>query len=111
MFQKLFKDKQEVVAHGVGLMVLPWLILFHAMLKDKRKNCLLSKCPLYSNFPQLIYLCVAGSALKNPPAKQETQEMQVWSLGQEDPLEEDMGTHSSVLGESHGLRSLTVYSP
>ena len=37
MFQKLFKDKQEVVAHGVGLMVLPWLILFHAMLKDKRK--------------------------------------------------------------------------
>ena len=36
MFQKLFKDKQEVVAHGVGLMVPPWLILFHAMLKDKR---------------------------------------------------------------------------
>ena len=23
--------------------------------------------------------------------------MQVWSLGQEDPLEEDMATHSSIL--------------
>ena len=26
---------------------------------------------------------------------QETWEMQVWSLGQEDPLEEGMATHSS----------------
>ena len=28
---------------------------------------------------------------------QETQEMQVCSLGQEDPLEEEMTTHSSIL--------------
>ena len=28
---------------------------------------------------------------------QETQEMQIQSLGQEDPLEECMATHSSVL--------------
>ena len=28
---------------------------------------------------------------------QETQEMQVWSLNQEDPLEEEMATHSSIL--------------
>ena len=28
---------------------------------------------------------------------QETQEMQVLSLGQEDPLEEHMATHSSIL--------------
>ena len=28
---------------------------------------------------------------------QETQEMQVWSLGWEDPLEEEMATHSSIL--------------
>ena len=27
----------------------------------------------------------------------ETQEMQVWSLGQEDPLEEAKATHSSIL--------------
>ena len=33
--------------------------------------------------------------VKNLPAM---QEMQVLSLGQEDPLEEEMATHSSVLG-------------
>ena len=31
--------------------------------------------------------------VKNPPAEQETQ---VPSLGQEDPLEKEMATHSSV---------------
>ena len=38
-----------------------------------------------------------GSAVKNPPAMQETQETWVPSLGQEDPLEEEMATHSSIL--------------
>ena len=35
--------------------------------------------------------------VKNPLAIQETQETQVQSLGQEDPLEEDMATCSSIL--------------
>ena len=35
-----------------------------------------------------------GSAVKNPPAMQETQ---VCSLGQEDTLVEGMATHSSIL--------------
>ena len=34
---------------------------------------------------------------KNPPAVQELQETWVRSLGQEDPLEEGMATHSSAL--------------
>ena len=34
------------------------------------------------------------SVVKNPPAM---QEMQVRYLGQEDPLEEEMATHSSIL--------------
>ena len=34
--------------------------------------------------------------VKNPPVMQETQEMQVRSLGQEDPLEEKTATHSSI---------------
>ena len=34
--------------------------------------------------------------VKNLPAMQEIQEMQVQSLGQEDPLEEGMATHSSI---------------
>ena len=41
---------------------------------------------------------------------QETQETRVPSLGGEDPLEESMAAHSSVLGESHGQRSLVVCS-
>ena len=40
------------------------------------------------------------------------QDTWVQSLGQEDPLEEEMATHSSILpGESHGQRSLAGYSP
>ena len=38
-----------------------------------------------------------GSAVKNPPAMQEMQEMWVRSLGREDPLEEGMATHSNIL--------------
>ena len=37
-----------------------------------------------------------GSAVENLPTMQELQEVQVQSLGQEDPLEEGMATHSSV---------------
>ena len=36
----------------------------------------------------------AGSVLKNSPAKEETR---VQSLGQKDPLEKGMATHSSFL--------------
>ena len=35
--------------------------------------------------------------VKNPPALEEMQEIWVQSLGQEDPLEEGMATHSSIL--------------
>ena len=42
---------------------------------------------LYLGFP-------GGSAVKNPRAIQETQ---VRSLGREDPLEEGIATHSSIL--------------
>ena len=35
--------------------------------------------------------------VKNSPAMQETSEAQVPSLGWEDPLEEEMSTHSSIL--------------
>ena len=38
-----------------------------------------------------------GSAVENPHAMQEIQEMWVRSLGQENPLEEGMATYSSIL--------------
>ena len=49
---------------------------------------------------------------KESPAMQETQEMQVCSLGQEDTLEEGMATTPVLLpGKFHGQRSLEGYSP
>ena len=69
----------------------------------------------------------AVSAVKNLPAEQEPR---VWSLGGEDPLEEGMATHSSILAwgrkesdrterlslsflsrESPWQKSLAIYSP
>ena len=49
------------------------------------------------------------SMVKNPPAIQVTR---VQTLGQEDPLEKDMATHSSILPrKTHGQRSMVDYSP
>ena len=55
--------------------------------------------------------------VKKPPATQETQVMQVQSLGGEDPLEEGMATHSSILAwripwteEPGGLQSMESQS-
>ena len=49
----------------------------------------------------ILSICVSdfpsSSAVKNLPAMQELQEMQVQSLGQEDPLEKEMATHSNIL--------------
>ena len=43
---------------------------------------------------------------------QEMQEIWVPSLSQEDPLEKEMATHSSILAwEIHRQRSLVGYSP
>ena len=51
--------------------------------------------------------------VKNQPAMQESQKMWVQSLGQEDPLEEGMATHPSILAweipraeEPGGLQSM-----
>ena len=38
-----------------------------------------------------------GTMVENPPAMQESQEMWIRSLGQENILEEEMATHSSIL--------------
>ena len=46
--------------------------------------------------------------VKNPPAMQQTQEIQVQSLGQEEPLEKGVAIHSNILAweipwtEEHG---------
>ena len=64
-----------------------------------------------------LYMHLLGASeeaqwVKNPPVIWKTQEMWVRSLGQEDPLEEGMATHSSILawripwtGQPGGLQS------
>ena len=56
-----------------------------------------------------------GSAIKNPPAVQEMKESWVPSLVQEDPLEEEIATHCSILAwkilwteEPGGLQSIEL---
>ena len=58
-------------------------------------------------FVWLPWASLVAQMVKNPPA---VQEIWVWSLGQEDPLEKEMETHSSILaweipwtGEPGGL--------
>ena len=51
----------------------------------------------------------SSSVVKNMPAK---QEIWVRTQGREDPLEEKMAAHSSILAwKTHGQRSLVGYSP
>ena len=53
-------------------------------------------------------MLLGGSSGKKLPLM---QEMQVSSLGWEDPLEKEMTTHSSILTwRIHGQRSLVGYS-
>ena len=54
---------------------------------------------------------VMAQQVKNLPAVQEMQETQVQSLGQEDSLEKEMASRSSILTEkSHVQKSLVGYS-
>ena len=74
------------------------------------------KCLIHHKF-QIVLVISSYSqvalVVKNPPAVQETLEMQVRFLGWEDLLEEEMGTHSSILAwripwteEPGGLQSM-----
>ena len=55
---------------------------------------------------------VMAQQVKNLPAVQEMQETQVQFLGQEDSLEKEMASRSSILTEkSHVQKSLVGYSP
>ena len=63
--------------------------------------------------PVSVTRSLVAQLVKNLPAIQETQEMWVRSLGQQDPLEEEMAIHSSILAwkipwteEPDGLQSM-----
>ena len=57
----------------------------------------------------IIGASLVAQKIKHLPTMWETW---VRSLGQEDPLEQEMATHSSILhGKSYGERSLVGYHP
>ena len=70
------------------------------------------KLPCSQVKPRLLCPPLVAQAAKNQPEMQETQ---VQSLGREDPQEEEMATHSSILAwripfteEPGGLQSMGV---
>ena len=63
------------------------IICFKSQTNNKAMNSTIVAFALSKGLPD-------GSAVKKPPAMNETQ---VQSLGQEDPLEKERATHSSML--------------
>ena len=70
--------------------------------------CRLKTCKICVGFVPSLWASLVAQLVKNPPAVRETW---VPSLGQEDPLEKEMATHSSILAweipwteESGGLQ-------
>ena len=69
--------------------------------------CLISLCPIFKVYKTLYeglflftYINIGNGAslvVQNLPAMQETEEIRVPSLGQEDPLEKGVATHCSIL--------------
>ena len=65
----------------------------------------MTRSPHFPSFP-------GGSAVENPPAMQETWEMWVQPLDQEDPLEKEMATPLSIPAwEIPWTEELVGYSP
>ena len=63
-----------------------WRATVHGVTQSQTRLKRLSGSSINSGLP-------GGSEVKNPPAKPETRVL----LGWEDPLEEEMATHSSIL--------------
>ena len=74
-----------------------FIVAFFIFTKSERVYILvnpwINKTVIYPN-NAILWASLVAQSVKNPPAKQETH---VQSLGWEDPLEEDMATHSSIL--------------
>ena len=64
---------------------------------EHRVTSLPSKISLFPFYFITFRAFPDDSVVKNQPAMQEIQEMWVWSLGQEDLLDQEMATHSTIL--------------
>ena len=94
------------VKNGIGNLGLSWIyrllwvvgsFSWYWFFKSKNMHISPSVCAIFDFFYQYLivfWASVVAQMVKNPPAMQETG---VWSLGGEDPLEEGMATHTSIL--------------
>ena len=81
------------------------------MEEHKLESILLGEISITSDMQMTspLWASLVAQRLKHLPGMWETW---VQSLGQEDPQEKEMATHSSLLpGKSHGLSSLVGYRP
>ena len=82
----------------------------HFLLCMKGGNLTSTFMPLNNIALSIRWASVVAQVVKNLPTMWET--CRVWPLGQEDPLEKGMATHSSNFAwEIHGQRILVGYSP
>ena len=79
-------------------------LIYYMDQKETLRRCgekrTLPHCWWECEFLHLLWITMgfpSDSVVKNLPAMQEPQELQVRSVGPEDPLEESMATHSSTL--------------
>ena len=104
-FQRHLKFEFLICSSIVAFLIITWILLNTVfMLKVFLENVIwmynLYNVVYYHSVPTyfphaLVFLGFpSGSVVKNLPAK---QEMRIWSLSQEDPLEKEMATHSSIL--------------
>ena len=91
---------------SLNFIVFEYLLNIHIknfnFVQNLRYNLLLWKESLSFIFKIYFYFLLnigfpSGSVIRIHPPMQETQEMRVWSLSWEDPLEKEMATHSSIL--------------
>ena len=79
------------------------ILLFHSFIprhsccKTSIELSLILVFALKSPRISLVIPKLSGASLGIHLPLQETQETQVWSLGQEDPLEKEIATHSSII--------------
>ena len=90
------------------------LFIFHSLLNFVSPIFSITMtCCKYLISIHLWHASQVALVVKNLPAKPGDIEMWVWSLGEEDPLEKEMATHSSILAwripwteEPSGLQSM-----
>ena len=101
LLQCMKVKSESEVAQSCPTLATPWTAAHQAP-----PSMGFSRQEYWSGVPLPSLICVeypkgfpGGSSVKNPPAVGSTQETWVLSPGQEEPLEKEMATHSSIFAQ------------